>query len=193
MRDEPEQERRLLQEAVKKQRGYAAFFGWPDRPVMERGVVAELFSALNRDLGVSFSKLRSREPGQDPPDCEATDAAGALVGIEVTELVDESSIHEARKRNPYHWAEWSPDRVVTAIQERILSKGRACPKGGSYSRYLLVIHTDEPVVSQEFVERSVAGHVFTDAGIITEAWLLLSYDPGSQSYPYVRLSLAPAA
>jgi hypothetical protein len=188
------QETRLLREAIKKQRGYADFFGWPERSVMERGIVDELFSALHRDLSMSFSKLRSREPGQDPPDCEAVDSAGALVGIEVTELVDAGAIHEARKRNPSHWADWSRASLVAAIHERILTKGQASPKGGPYQRYLLVIHTDEPVLSHGFVKQSLAGHSFTNAGILTEAWLLLSYDPGSQSYPYLRLPLTlPAA
>lgn len=183
---------KLLREAIMKQRGYADFFGWPDRPVMERGIVAELFSALQRDAGVSFSNLRSRGVGHDPPDCEATDATGAVVGIEVTELVDELAIREARNRNPYHWADWPPERLVAAIREKVLRKGGALPKGGPYSRYLLVVHTDEPILSHAFVEKALAGQLFSGAGVISEVYLLLSYDPHSQSYPYLRLALAPA-
>ena len=66
---------RILRKGAEMMRDYAGFFDWPvDRPLAERGVVLELFAALNRDLGASFSGLRSRERGEDPPDCEATDS-----------------------------------------------------------------------------------------------------------------------
>lgn len=184
----------LLRDAIERQRGYAEHFDWPHKSVKERGVIHELLSSIERDTGEVFFGLRSRG-NEDPPDCEATGETAARVGFEAVELVDATACREGREARKvdqlyWRWADWPPERIVAEVQELIGRKGKARPKGGPYDRYILAIHTGEPALTRVTVAEALAGHVFTDAGIITEAYLLLSYEPESESCPYLRFALA---
>jgi hypothetical protein len=97
---------RLLHEAAEKDRGYASFSNWPDRDVKEVGWVSELFRSLQHVEHKSYSRLRSRGQGNDPPDCEAIDSEGRTIGIEVTELVDQSAVEKCNSERIYKSAEW---------------------------------------------------------------------------------------
>jgi len=56
---------------------------------------------MENDGILVYGSLRSRGPGNDPPDCEALNLRGERVAIEVTELVDGNSISAAKRVNSY--------------------------------------------------------------------------------------------
>jgi hypothetical protein len=184
----------ILGRAVEEQRGHADFFSWHERDVAERGVAQALLENAGNEPGFPFSQLRSRMPNQDPPDCEALDCYGRRVAIEVTELVDPDSIVRARTDHSRRSRQVSPDALswnrvlfVQRVGALLRSKDSKSLKGGPYEEYLVVIHTDEPELSHGVVLEWLSGHEFPAPAQIDRAYLLLSYDPASESYPVIRL------
>jgi hypothetical protein len=163
-------------------RGANDFWYWKDKPVMEAGIVRTVLESAGRH----FQQLRSR--GEDPPDCEAI-IEGLRYGIEVTELVDQTSLEAAIKGHPRALL-WGPDNFCAALQKRIDRKDVPPQKvkGGPYDRYMLIIATDEAALIQGDVERFLEGKRFR-ASFITDVLFGLSYDPRLKSYPIFQLSL----
>ena len=183
----------LLRDAARRDRGYASFFDWPDKTQKEVGVVLGLLQSLLHTEQKTYSGLRARGEGNDPPDCEAVDPSGRPIGIEVTELVDGLAIHEYKRGNTYVTAEWTSEKFRDQIGARVRAKDRPKHlKGGPYSAYWLVIHCDEPELSIERVEGFLRG-MRCETALITEAFLLMSYVPQRSCYPYFRIPLAAAA
>jgi hypothetical protein len=179
----------LIRQAVAKRRGYADFFQWPDQSIEERGVAEEFLSQVTNLLGGPFSNLRARGQGQDPPDCEALNARGQRLGIEVTELVDRKAIARSRRRGGSVWAEWDRAKLVTALADRLRAKDvPGNVKGGPYDRYVLLTFTDEPELSLDRVAELLTGQSFARPTLITDGYLLLSYDPKLKKYPVHQLS-----
>jgi hypothetical protein len=164
----------LIEWAVDQKREYAGFWNWPDREVAERGIARELLDGIAAGLGGKVRHLSSTGQGNDPPDCVAELDNGALVGIEVTELVDED--HAGGP--PMNWATWTPDKFRALVAERITRKDNpAYLKGGPYSKYLLVIHTDEPLLDSFRLREFLDGVSFGPCKLIDAAWILASYEP----------------
>ena len=160
----------------------------PVRPVTDSDITLP-FIALTR-------AHRSLDPGQDPPDCEAT-LDGKWSGVEVTELVHrptlERSIKAVRQRSrgeepqkPEAYFVWDRDDPIAALQELLAVKDSAKLKR-SYEQYVLVIHTDEVFLDSDRVERFLQGASF-NTSLITRAFLGLSYEPG-KGYPVFALEL----
>ena len=170
-----------LRDYVKKQRGYADHFDWPDKDLKEREVVADAFS----DSRFEIQNLRIRE--LDPPDCEA-EIDGEIVGIEVTELVDQAAIETAKRMGSPPFVAWDVEKFRKAVTERVAAKDQPHKqKGGPYSRYFLIIHTDEPDLSREKISTFVRPMHF-ETRLITDIVLVLSYDPSDQAYPTFPIS-----
>ncbi|QNT25574.1 hypothetical protein [Ralstonia solanacearum] len=184
----------LMRAALAKSRGYADFFGWAiDRDLEEWGVVTALGDSLEVNGESFFSDLERRGRGNDPPDLEAKDANGKRIAIEVTELVDGRAIQAYKNGGVHEWADWPKDAFVSALAERIAEKGKryATLKGGPYDGgYVIVIFTDELMLTIGTVERFLDGHSFARPDGVTRAFLLLSYDPQVKHCPYVDLSLS---
>lgn len=178
---------RLLSAAPAQDRGYASFFDWPNKTTKEVHIATRFASSRSQDGGFAFDQIR---PGPDPPDCEAADSDGALVGIEVTELVDEQAIRATKKGTPLLYAAWPRDKVVATLQKLIERKSNAKIPSGRYKKYLLLVHTDETLLDIEYLRESLGGVVFTSGGCLTDAYLLVSYDPRLEKCPYLRLSLS---
>jgi hypothetical protein len=176
---------RLIENASRQLRPYASFFHWPQREVSEWGVVAAFAEAAK--LSLPFRDLRSRSPGHDPPDCEALDAEGRPLALEVTELVDGEAIAQAKRTNRVLWAKWDRGRFLKQLQARLTEKDAKVLNGEPYNEYIVLVHTDEPMLPADTVEDWLSGHVFTAPIKINRAYLLLSYDPGRNGYPYFRL------
>jgi hypothetical protein len=169
-------------------RGWNSYWSWKDKPVAECGAARDVLAAA----GIAFEGLAQ---GQDPPDCEAV-VDGPLAGIEVTELVHQKTLERSLKaqreraegrepQKPEAYFVWDRDELLRALQSRISAKDVE-PKGGPYSRYILVIHTDEM-----FLEAAKVEHWLTDATFptkrITDVLLGLSYDPGRGCCPVFKL------
>jgi len=138
-----------------------------------------------------FDQVRGRGRGSDPPDVEAVDLSGRRIAFEVTELVDEDSIHAARRGNPYPWAEWAASKLQARVQHLLSQKATKATKlldppyeGG----YVVLIYTDEPELGSQQIEMMLGTISFT-APDVKRAFLLLSYDPRTQGYPHFELCL----
>jgi hypothetical protein len=182
-----------IKEAIARSRGYADHFCWPpNRDLEEFGIVRTFCESLEREGRpfLSMESLRGRGRGNDPPDCEAKDFLGNLVGIEVTELVDPAAIKAFINSEIYAWAEWDRDKLIHAIDERLNAKDKpAQVKGGPYGSYVVIIHTDEPYLNATYVGNLLKDVRFGRRKLIDRAFLLFSYDPNPEfrSYPSMEL------
>lgn len=194
MNDDDEAEIAALMCAARsKARGYAGFFEWRlDRDLEELGVLQYFSEALDADKAAFFHSERSRERPNDPPDCEAIDAEGRRVAFELTELVDGNAIKAFRAGRHYDWADWGEDAFVSALRGLVAGKDAKFPslKGGPYpGGYMLLVFTDEPVLSRDEVGRYLAGQTFQVCHL-DRVFVILGYDPALQRCPYFELTLS---
>ena len=189
-----EEEKRFIKgilEGIARSRGYADSFEWrPDRDLEEYSVVKLFCEALEKE-GKSFidsNSIFSRGRGNDPPDCEANDLDGNLIGIEVTELVDPQAIIASKKDQVYDWAEWDKTKLIDAINNRLEEKdipGQI--KGGPYTSYILIIYTDEPVLNADYAKTLLKEYRFARRNLIDKAFLFIFFDPIYKTYPCIEL------
>ena len=181
---------KLADETKANVRPHAGYFSWEtNRGVAEEGVLSEFERCLKQQNALFFSDARHRGANNDPPDCEAEDNAGGRVAIEITELVDAASIKAARIGTHLDWTNWKPI-LVTEIEKIIQRKDKpSILKGGPYAQYVLVIHTDEPWLIVEDARQLLADHTFPPTGLITRAYLLMSYDPIEQQLHCIPMKI----
>jgi hypothetical protein len=177
--------------AREKARGYADFFGWgANRDLEELGALTSLFESMEKGSALPYSNLRLRGRGSDPPDCEAKDLSGQRVAIEVTELVDGKAIAAFKAGETHEVAEWDKEKFLKRLEELLVQKDGKFPnlKDPPYEGgYAVVVFTDEPLLSAINLEAYLDGHKFKGLKHITEALLLVSYDPSVNRCPYFRL------
>lgn len=180
-----------MRAARAKARGYSDFFLWSiDRDMEEWGVVTSLAESLDKHNALFFSHLRRRGRPNDPPDCEAAGENGARIAIEVTELVDGQAIQAYKAGAIYDWAEWDKEKFLAGLDRALKAKDSRYPnlKGGPYEGgYVVVIHTDEPLLNFETVSRFLERYDLPKPQNISRAFLLLSYDPAQNRCPYFEL------
>jgi hypothetical protein len=184
-----------MRAAIVKSRGYADFFGWrTNRDLEELGVLKSLAESMAADSRLFLTSLKSRGRPNDPPDCEALNSEGQRVAIEVTELVDEDAIRAFKAGRRYDWAKWSKEEFLASVTELVSTKDSKYPqlKDPPYEGgYVLVIFTDEPMLSRIRVEEFLADYRF-QAKHIERVILLLGYDPSVGRCPYFELLRASA-
>jgi len=164
----------LLEWAIDQKRKYAGFWSWPDREVAERGVAQELLDGIGPHVGGRCLRVRSTGAGNDPPDCVADLEAGGQVGIEVTELVDQAHAGGS----PTKWAFWDVDKFRSLINQRLHRKDDpSTVKGGPYVKYIVALHTDEPLLSAAQVREYLQGATFGPFRLIDAAWVVVSHEP----------------
>ena len=147
-------------------------------------------------IGLDPHKLELRLCEQDPPDCQAFDVSGNLVGWEVTGLYDE----EVEKQNANAktvkdivFRDWAEEDLVAAIARTIKGKdskicaGQARNPGWPFARVNLIIATDELAVTRDMAS-SMQGRFSTlEVNHLMEVYLLLSYDPAIKERPLVQI------
>ena len=171
-------------------REYAPYFSLSaDKQDNEIGVVLELNRELSKQRNEPFRCVESRGLDRDPPDCEAEGKNGERVGIEVTELVDESSIRAARMGALFEPSACASSDVVEKISTIIRRKDQARIKGGSYDVYVLIIYCDDPYfLTYENIE-AIRRAQFARTNQIDRAYFLESYLPLEGRCPYIELCL----
>jgi len=163
---------------------YASFFEWHDRGQKELGVVEELVIALNRSTKLALREAREFSP--DPPDCVCLDAAGESVAIEVAEVVCEKAAR-LYAQGSHVDRHWSPGELATHVSRELTDKDSKVFHGGPYRSIVACLFTDEPALTVEQAERELADSTFGPFSQLTEAYLLFSYRPATQSYPVIEL------
>jgi len=176
--------------ALNKQKGYASFFDWPNKATKEKGIVCDLLEAMEAK-GEQHGIVKVKSDQIDPPDCVGQTKDGELVGFEVTELVDQKTV-EMNRRGVHVFKEWPPDELIAKLKVLVRDKDAKAYHGGPYSKIVLIIFTDEPLVRSADCESILHGQSVGHCKQISEAFLLLSYRPGLEAYPYVKLELGQA-
>lgn len=174
--------KRIL-EAHKKRKGYRSYWFWPDNRIKERGVVCDFLEA-REVAGEDHDIIKVRSCVSDPPDCVGIKANGESVAFEATELVDATW-----KEAGYPWKEWSSAELTARLQAIISEKDAKNFHGGPYSKKILVIHTDEPLLCHSHCSDIVRGQHFGPCRQINEVYLLFSPDPARSVCPYRRLEI----
>jgi predicted nucleotidyltransferase len=166
-------------------RAGGSYWYWPDKPVAERGAAATIL----KGAGFAVERLVSCSDANLPPDCTAT-VDGVRTGIEVTELVHQRTLARSIKSSKTMWFLWDQRAFIQEVQAIIAIKDGGAPRWqhGPYARRLLVVHTDEPYLNHEMVQRFLQGARFRTS-FFTDAVLGLPYDPFTQSHPTFRLDL----
>lgn len=165
-------------------RGAQDYWYWRDKEVLEVGAAEEVLALAN----ISVTQLRSRGAGNDPPDCDGY-LDGHRCGIEVSELLHQSSLKATIKGNPQYFA-WDRDSLIKAIQARISRKDRLeSVKGGPYGRYILILITNEMTLGRAEVAQFLEEAIFESA-MITDVVLGLGYDPSIKACPVFTLKLS---
>ncbi|MEQ1483988.1 hypothetical protein [Methyloglobulus sp.] len=180
-----------LEQGKQKKRGYSDFFAWPvDRQLEEWAIVDSLKESLEKANAGFFNALLARGRGNDPPDCEAILFDGGRLGIEVTELVDAEAIMAYKNGNTGQQAEWSEHKLTSSITQRLEVKNASKNiKGGPYDLYMLVIHTDEPLLNFDYTYPLLSEYPFKSYSLIDRAFLLMSYDEKYQCCPFIELNI----
>ena len=177
-----------LRKQADDRRKHASFFAWYDRSadgkaIAETGVVRTLLESMTDAREQQYSQPRAS--GEQWPDCWAISSSGSDTPFEVSELVDASALPAGQDRP------WTADQIRNSLQGIINKKDlRSLSRPGSRNT-VLVIHTDEMYLNVPTVTAALADHRFVlHHGSIGRAFLLFSYDPRSQGYPYIELQLA---
>jgi len=181
-----------MRKARRRNRGYADYFRGQSKGHEERSIAYRLLVHLNKELRLKW-EYQHRGHGQDPPDCEAIAEDGRRIGIEVTELVDQHSLEEVVRGGADPLTDWGREKLVAHVQ-RLLDRKDAPDRvqGGPYREYLLAIHTDEPALTADNLERLLLGHTFLETRLITAAFLIASFDPRRNTSPVIELRLGSA-
>lgn len=163
---------------------YASFFEWCDRGRKELSVVEELVIALNSSSGLTLREPREFLP--DPPDCVCLNQAGELVAIEVAEIVcEEAARLNAQGTNVYRY--WRTGELASHVSRVLKGKDAKSFNGGPYASIITCLFTDEPALTVEQAKTELATQQFGPFNQITNAYLLFSYQPITQSYPVIAL------
>lgn len=198
---------RLMNKAIENARGYADFFDWPlDRSsdLQEWGVLNSFVESLEQTSVLFFSNHRVRGNPYDPPDCDAVSVDGQRLAIEITELVDRPAIENLKRAEGcrggfpyrYRWADWPREKFLMCVAERLQAKASRFPElidapypGG----YVVLIHTDEPLLPRRTVADYLSGYQFQIPPQVDRAFLLLSYDAAVKHCPCFELSFKTVA
>jgi hypothetical protein len=157
--------------------------------VKERGVVCDLIKSLEKDAGHEL--YPTVVYGEDPPDSVATNMDGCKVGFEVTELVDEETV-KLRSQGFSAEKEWETEEVIKKIEQILSSKSEKLATS-PYAKNVLVMHSDERDLRWKFRtgELNLNSHLFKKHPHIEQAYLLFSYQPGQETYPYLEFRFLP--
>ena len=167
-----------LQKLNELKRNHADYFEWHDKAVKELNIGLAFFRKLE-ELG--SQTLRNIDNAEDPPDVKVTVEGGDIIGVEITELVDQKAIElEIKKDSNYcfHVVGWDEKNTLEAIQRIITekdSKCRAVPE--YYETVSLLIFTDEPKLPIDTLDRYLKSYQPIELKNIDNVYILTGYDP----------------
>jgi len=187
-----EETKKAVAESMRKARGlprkHANFFNWHDKETKELAICSEFVQYLINQNGESFDSI---DLGGDPPDCIAT-SGESEVAIEIVELVDQNAIEvQIRLNQEYPSQEpWTTARLMKHLNKLIQQKDNPSEKHKLkkiYSRYITLIHTDEPELMVGDFDHLFKKGSIQSTGLVNEAYILFSYDSSLKGYPVRKL------
>jgi len=168
---------------------YAAFFDYLDREQAEFGVAEELVRSLELRGLRRFGNLSAHRP--DPPDCICLNEMGGHVAIEVTEVVCGAAASVTAQGHDVY-RDWQPGAFLDQVSSQLARKDSKQFHGGPYAEIVACLFTDEPIMSRDRIAKELEGASFGPFRQLTSAYLVLSYDPATKSYPLYVLPIYPA-
>lgn len=168
-------------------RKYASFFEWPeDRSIAEKGVVVDLVESLAHRNERQFHSVGIQKP--DPPDCICLNELNERVAIEVTEVVCEDA---ARLNAQGHdvFRNWKDGELADRIAEQLADKDGKKFHGAPYAEVIVCLFTDEPLLTIDRIQQELGELYFGPFAQVTSAYLLVSYDPRTKTYPVFTIKL----
>jgi hypothetical protein len=125
----------------------------------------------------------------DPPDVICLDSNGLSVAVEVVEAVSEKAVAaNAQGQKVIKW--WDAAEFATHVCGLVSGKDAKTFNGGPFHRKIVCVHTDEPVVMPDEMRAALSAIQPIRLNQISAAYLLFSYDPGTQTYPVLRILVA---
>jgi hypothetical protein len=128
------------------------------------------------------------EYSPDPPDCVCLTNSGDSVAIEVVEVVCEEATKLNAKGSEVMRI-WRPGELTNHILALLRKKDNKQFHGGPYESIIACLFTDEPMLTFEQARAELGNQSFGPFNQLDAAYLLFSYQPASQSYPFIHLSL----
>jgi len=185
-----------IRSLVERQRAYASFRTGGTKEQIELDAVTDLIESMQARGMSRYQNPRSRL--EDPPDCAANNLDGQPVAIEVTELVSEAAVamNEAARSGRAQFpaldrmviARWDEMLFIAHLDSVLTRKDQKTLIGGPYAEYVVLVHTDEPLLVRSTVEMWLSNRTFGPYHQITRAYFLFSYEPGN-GYPFIELAL----
>jgi hypothetical protein len=181
----------------KRKRQHASFFDWYDKESKHLGIAAEFCERMERQYGIAYSIASESdlEPGApvDPPDVVLKDVRGALIGLEITELVNEEAIHAqiAGRADYFEISYRFNARAATELLHEIVADKELAAVNvcSQYADYLLLVHCAEPWLSRDELSSAIATHRWPATRGIRTAYLMFDYMP-TDPYRIVRMFVA---
>lgn len=173
----------------KMQRRHANFFEFWKKSVKEAGIFEEFIAKLEEHLGVPIKEWDLAD--NDPPDIIAVLDNSQIVGVELTELVNRDAI-EAQIQKPETYSgialSFGAEEALTTINSIIDSKsGKLGHLASTYDQLILLIHTDEIMLTSADFVKSMQKHTFNSSDVFDSVHLMFSYETDSKSYPMVNI------
>lgn len=184
--------KKAVAESMRKARAlprkHANFFNWHDKETKELAICSEFVQYLINEQGESFDSV---DLGGDPPDCVAKSGDNE-VAIEIVELVDQNAIEAQIRLNEASPVQepWTTTRLMMHLNKLIQQKDNPSAKyelKQVYSRYIILIHTDEPELMVVDFDRLFNKDDIKLTELVTEAYILFSYDSTIKAYPVRKL------
>lgn len=178
-------------EEFEQLRKHAPYFALSKDKQQNELEVVDLFNRELNSQGVEhFHSIVVRGSGKDPPDCEATANGGELIGVEVTELVDEDAIASAYNGKMIDQnLPIPPSVVIEKVSAIIRRKDSAVVKGGPYDLYILIIYCADPAFLDFEIHNRLRNERFGPTKLIDHVYFFESYNPWTKSCPYIELRL----
>jgi hypothetical protein len=105
-------------------------------------------------------------------------------------LVDQETVADGQRGKDPISIEWDRRELVGRLTGIVRRKDTAASSpGGAYAEYLLVVHTDEPELHIEALESHLDGFELPATQQITRVYMLVSFDPRTRSYPWLRIPI----
>ncbi len=170
-------------------RKHASFWNFHKKSAKELGIFSEIFDRIEQYEDSQITEWGLCE--SDPPDIFARFANGMYLGVEITELVNQSAIQaQISASQSYDTELFSFDipkaqeaiRKIIEIKERKVSKSTE-----AFDTFALLIHTDEFLLKSDEFEYEGAKLLKGPSEVFSSVYLLFSYEPDKQECPLIRL------
>ncbi len=148
----------------------------------DSGIVGELLSSVNRATGAGLHSLAIAQPGL--PGYVCANAAGARVALDVDALVCNETAEGGPLQRVLHAV-----ALAARVARQLSRKDAETYEGGPYAEVAAVLVMDDPALTFEQAVFELASVAFGPYRQITSAYLLLSYDSSTMSYPAVPIRL----